>query len=127
MVSVGSLCTSYRFVLLHDHAVNTQDIEADVADFSQYHCIFSHAAIQVQFLQNKSTVNEGNFMVPLTIQLLLTPADETLQFNIIIQLSFSSGSATGTVHEQLKISPTQVYCTFMIDTCCEVVLSMYSM
>ena len=42
----------------------------------------------------------------LTIQLLLTPADATLQFNITITLSVSSGSATGTVHEQLEITPT---------------------
>ena len=41
-------------------------------------------------------------MAPLTIQLLLTPADETLLFNITIALSVSSGSATGTVHEQLN-------------------------
>ena len=34
----------------------------------------------------------------LTIQLLLTPADATLQFNITVTLSVSSGSATGTVH-----------------------------
>ena len=50
---------------------------------------------------NTSTVNEGNSMTPLTIQLLLTPADATLLFNIIITLSVSSGSATGTVYEQL--------------------------
>ena len=86
-----------------------QNKEADVVDFSQYHCIFSHAAIQVQFLQNTSTVDEGNSMAPLTIQLLLTPDDETLRFNIIIALSVSSGSATGTVHEQLKyVTQTQV-------------------
>ena len=66
----------------------------------------THAAIQVQFLQNKSTVDEGNFIAPLTIQLLLTPADETLQFDITIALSVSSGSATGTVHGQVKITPT---------------------
>ena len=58
-------------------------------------CIFSHAAIQVQFLRNTSTVDEGEFMAPLTIQLQLMPADETLQFNVIITLSVSSGSATG--------------------------------
>ena len=65
-------------------------------------------------------------MAPLTIQLQLTPADETLQFNIITALSVSSGSATGTVLELLEITHTQVYCTFMIDTCCEVVLFIYS-
>ena len=65
-------------------------------------------------------------MAPLTIQLQLTPADETLQFNIIISLSVSSGSATGTVHELVEITHTQVYCIFMIDTCCEVVLFIYS-
>ena len=83
----------------------------------------THAAIQVQFLQNTSTVDEGDFMVPLTIQLQLTPPGATLQFNIIIALSVSSGSATGTVHELV----TQVYCIFMMDTCCEVSLSVYSM
>jgi len=89
-------------------------------------CIFSHAAIQVQFLRNTSTVDESDFMAPLTIQLQLTPADETLQFNIIISLSVSSGSATGTVHELVEITHTQVNCIFMIDTCCEVVLFIYS-
>ena len=59
-------------------------------------------------------------MAPLTIKLLLTPADATLQFNITIALSVSSGSATGTVHKQLKITPTQ--CTVhLIDRCCECV------
>ena len=51
-------------------------------------------------------------MAPLTIQLLLTPADATLQCDITIALSVSSGSATGTVHGQVKITPTQVYYTF---------------
>ena len=83
----------------------------------------THAAIQVQFLRNTSTVDEGEFVAPLTIQLQLTPADATLQFNIIITLSVSSGSATGTVHELV----TQVCCIFMMDTCCEVSLSVYSM
>ena len=58
----------------------------------------THAAIQVEFLQNKSTVDEGNSLQSLTVQFLLTPADATFQFNIIIALSVSSGSATGTVH-----------------------------
>ena len=84
----------------------------------------THAAIQVQFLQNTSTVDEGDFMVLLTIQLQLTPPEATLQYNIIIiSLSVSSDSATGTVHELV----TQVYCIFMMDTCCEVSLSVYSM
>ena len=65
-------------------------------DFSLY--FLTHAAIQVEFLQNKSTVDEGNFMAPLIIQFLLTPAHATFQFNITITLSVSSGSATGTVH-----------------------------
>ena len=94
-----------------------QNKGAGVVDFSPLSLYFlTHAAIQVQFLRNTSTVDEGNSMTPLTIQLQLTPADEALLFDIIITLSVSSGSATGTVHEQLKITPTQVYCTFMIDT-----------
>ena len=64
---------------------------------SHYQYLLTHAAIQVQFLLNKSTVDEGNFMAPLTIQLLLMPADATLIFDIVIALSVSSGSATGTV------------------------------
>ena len=73
--------------------------EAGVVDFSTLSLYFlTHAAIQVQFVRSTSTVNEGNSMTPLTIQLLLTPADATLLFNIIITLSVSSGSATGTVH-----------------------------
>ena len=77
-----------------------QNKEAHLADFSPYHCILksTHAAIQVEFLQSKSTVDEGNSLPFLTIQLQLTPADETLQRDIIIALSVSSGSATGTVH-----------------------------
>ena len=43
-------------------------------------------------------------MVPLTIQLQLTPREATLEYNIIITLSVASGSATGTVHEQLKVT-----------------------
>ena len=53
---------------------------------------------------NTSTVHEGDFMVPLTIQLQLTPREATLEYNIIIALSVSSGSATGTVHELLKVT-----------------------
>ena len=79
----------------------------------------THAAIQVQFLQNTSTVDEESFMAPLTIQLQLTPADATLQFNITIALSVSSGSATGTVHGRVKITTTQ----YLYDRCCEVILS----
>ena len=60
---------------------------------------------------NTNTVDEGDFMAPLIIQLQLTPADETLQCDIIIALSVSSGSATGKVHELVEITPTQVYCT----------------
>ena len=70
----------------------------------------THAAIQV--LMNTSTVDEGDFNAPLTIQLQLTPADEILQCDIIIALSVSSGSATGTVLELLEITPTQVYCMY---------------
>ena len=51
-------------------------------------------------------------MEPLTIQLLLMPADDILPVNITITLSVSSCSATGTVHDQMKITPTQMHCTF---------------
>ena len=67
-------------------------------EYNLYHCIFIHAEILVQFLWNTSTVSEGNSVASLTIQLQLMPADETLQVNITIALSVSSGSATGTVH-----------------------------
>ena len=84
----------------------------------------THAAIQVQFLQNTSTVDEGDSAIPLTVQLQLTPPGATFQYDIIISLSVSSDSATGTVHEQLNI----IRCTFhCLHTCCEVVLSKYSM
>ena len=53
-------------------------------------------------------------MAPLTIQLLLPPADATLLFNIILTLSVSSGSARGTVHGRLKVTPTEVYCRHMM-------------
>ena len=98
-----------RFVLLHDQFIHY--IREQIMHIFLYVCVFSHAAIQVQFLQNTSTVDEGNSMAPLTIQLLLTPADAILRFNIIVTLSVSSGSATGTVHGRVKITPTQVYCT----------------
>ena len=58
----------------------------------------SHAAIRVQFLLNRATVNEGDFIAPLTIQFLLTPAHATFNFSITITLLVSSGSDTGTVH-----------------------------
>ena len=83
-----------RFILLHDQF--TQRIR------QQMYLIFlffsSHAAIQVQFLLNKTTVDEGDFMAPLTIQFLLTPAHATFRFSITIALSVFSGSAAGTVH-----------------------------
>ena len=75
-----------------------QNKGADVVDFLISLYFLTHAAIQVQFVRNTSTVNEGDSMTPLTIQILLTLADETLLFDIIIALSVSSGSATGTVH-----------------------------
>ena len=78
-----------------------------------------HAAIQVQFLRNTSTVDEGSFIAPLTIQLLLTPADVTILFDITIVLSVSSDSATGTVHGRVKITTT----LYLYDRCCEVILS----
>ena len=84
-----------RFILLHDQF--TQRIREQTC-LTSLSIFLTHAAIQVQFLQNKSTVDEGNFMAPLTIQFLLTPAHATFQFNITITLSVSSGSATGTVH-----------------------------
>ena len=82
----------------------------------------THAAIQVQFLQNTSTVDEGDSAIPLTVQLQLKPPGATLQYDIIIiSLSVSSDSATGTVHDIIR-------CTFhCLHTCCEVVLSKYSM
>ena len=84
----------------------------------------THAAIQVQFLQNTSIVDEGDSAIPLTVQLQLTPPGATFQYDIIISLSVSSDSATGTVHEQLNIIRCPLHC---LDTCCEVVLSKYSM
>ena len=87
--------------------------------FSISLCFLTHAAIQVQFLQNKSTVDEGSFMTVLTIQLLLTPADATLLFDITIALSVSSGSATGTVHGRVNITTT----LYLYDRCSEVILS----
>ena len=72
-------------------------------------------------------MDEGNSAIPLTVQLQLTPPGATLQYDIFISLSVSSGSATGTVHELVEMTPTQVYCIFMIDTFCEVVLCIYSM
>ena len=59
----------------------------------------THTAIQVQFLQNASTVNEADVAsTRLSIQLQLTPDSATLQSNIIVTVSVSSGSATGRVH-----------------------------
>ena len=73
-------------------------MNADFADFSLSLYFLIHTEIHVQFLWNRSTVNEGNSVAPLTIQLQLTPAGATLLFNITIALSVSSGNATGTVH-----------------------------
>ena len=85
-----------RFILLHNQFI--QRIRKQVLLIFLHN--FSHtSAIQVQFLQSTSTVEEGNSMTPLTIQLQLIPADATLLFDIIVALSVSSGSATGTVHE----------------------------
>ena len=76
--------------------------EADIADFSQH--ILTHAAIQVQFLQNASTVNEADVAgACLSIQLLLMPTSATLPSNIIVTVSVSSGSATGTVYGQVTL------------------------
>ena len=73
-------------------------MKADFADFSLSLYFLIHTEIHVQFLWNTNTVNEGNSVVPLTIQLQLTPAGATLLFNITIALSVSSGNATGTVY-----------------------------
>ena len=87
-----------RFVLLHDQFTHKIRKQILLSFLNIIVFINSHAAIRVQFLRNKSTFDEGNSMAPLTIQLLLTPADATLLFSITIALSVSSGSATGTVH-----------------------------
>ena len=73
-------------------------MKGDFADYCLSLYFLIHTEIRVQFLCNRSTVNEGNSVAPLTIQLQLTPAGATLLFNITIALSFSSGNATGTVH-----------------------------
>ena len=73
-------------------------MNADFTNFCLSLYFLIHAGIQVQFLRNTSTVNEGNSVVPLTIQLQLTPAGATLLFNVTITLSVSSVNATGTVH-----------------------------
>ena len=73
-------------------------MNADFADFSLSLYFLIHTEILVQFLRNRSTVNEGNSVAPLTIQLQLTPAGATLLFDVTITLSVSSGNATGTVY-----------------------------
>ena len=75
-----------------------QNTISDFTDFSLIYYFLIHTEIRVQFLWNTSTVYEGNSVVPLTIQLQLTPAGATLLFNVTITLSVSSGNATGTVY-----------------------------
>ena len=112
LAEIQPLLTSWIMMVCRFCCMIMKSKEIDLADFCPCHCILWHTAIQVQFLLNTSTITEGNFNASLTIQLLLTPADATLLLNITITLSVSSGSDTGTaVHEQLEITPTQVYCT----------------
>ena len=50
------------------------------------------------------TVDEGDIAsARLSIQLLLMPTSATLQSDIIVTVSVSSGSATGTVHERVTL------------------------
>ena len=50
------------------------------------------------------TVDEGDVAsARLSIQLLLMPTSATLQSDIIVTVSVSSGSATGTVHERVTL------------------------
>ena len=61
-------------------------------------------------MPNMITVDEGDVAgARLSIQLQLTPTSATLQFDIIVTVLVSSGSATGTVHGQviITITPTQ--------------------
>ena len=56
------------------------------------------------------TVDEGDVTsARLSIKLLLMPTSATLQSDIIVTVSVSSGSATGMVYGQviIKITPTQ--------------------
>ena len=67
-------------------------------------------AIQVEFVPNVITVDEGDVAsARLSIQLLLMPTSATLQSDIIVTVSVSSGSATGTVQGQgiITLPPTQ--------------------
>ena len=85
-----------RYFVPHDQFIKKQILEIFL-NLSRH--FLTHAAIQVQFLQNASTVNEADVVsVRLSIQLLLTPTSATLQSNIIVTVSVLSGSATGTVH-----------------------------
>ena len=98
-----------QIILLHDQfTCRIRKQKLLICSISLY--FLTHAAIQVQFLQNTSTVDEGDSAISLTVQLQLTPSGATLQNDTIISLSVSSGSAKGTVHEQLNITPTRVYC-----------------
>ena len=66
----------------------------------QYH-IGAPTAIQVQFVPNVITVDEGDVAsTRLSIQLILMPTSATVQSDIIVTVSVSSGSATGTVQGQ---------------------------
>ena len=70
----------------------------------QYH-IVTPTAIQVEFVPNMITVDEGDVAsTHLSIQLILMPTSATLQSDIIATVSVSSGSATGTVHGQVIIT-----------------------
>ena len=85
-----------RYFVPHDQFIRKQ-ILLIFLNLSRH--FLTHAAIQVQFLQNASTVNEADVAsARLGIQLQLIPADATLQSNIIVTVSVSSGNATGTVH-----------------------------
>ena len=66
--------------------------------------MFTPTAIQVEFVPSMITVDEGDVAsARLSIQLLLTPTSATLQSNIIVTVSVSSGSATGTVYGQVTL------------------------
>ena len=75
-----------------------QNTISDFTDFSLIYYFLIHTEVRVQFLRNTSTVYEGNSVIPLTIQLQLTPAGATFLFNVTIALAVSSGNATGTVY-----------------------------
>ena len=88
--------------------------------------IVTPTAIQVEFVPNVITVDEGDVAsTRLSIQLLLMPTSATLQSDIIVTVSVSSGSATGTVQGQgiITLPPTQrlgrlVNTTLWIWLCC---------